>query len=194
MRISKYGIELTPLVSKELELVRGWRNDPAVADQMFFQTEISPEMQQTWFDSLDESNLYWMIVHNTKRIGVINVKNINWTDRTGEAGIFIGEASYRNSPISMMAIAAMMDVFFDYFGFSELRATIKKGNENAVDFNLKLGYQLVSETETAFLLTTNSVNYAKAISRFKSVFLKWSSDEMTLELSSAERKLVFLNT
>jgi UDP-4-amino-4,6-dideoxy-N-acetyl-beta-L-altrosamine N-acetyltransferase len=191
MRISKYGIELTPLVSEELELVRGWRNDPAIADQMFFQEEISPQMQNSWFDSLDDSNLYWMVVHDTKRIGVINVKNIDWTDRTGEAGIFIGEASYRNSPVCMMAIAAMMDVFFEYFGFSELRATIKKGNENALDFNQKLGYRIVSEDDNTYYLTSNSENYASAISRFRRIFLKWSSDEMTLELSDEERKLVF---
>jgi UDP-4-amino-4,6-dideoxy-N-acetyl-beta-L-altrosamine N-acetyltransferase len=191
MHISKYGIDLTPLDSEELELVRTWRNDPAVADHMFFQEEISPEMQETWFDSLDDSNLYWMIVHNGNRIGVINVKNIDWTDRTGEAGIFIGEASYRNSPVCMMAIAAMMDVFFDYFDFTELRASIKKGNENALDFNQKLGYEVVSETENAYELMTNAANYARAIARFKPVFLKWSSDEMTLALTDEERKLVF---
>lgn len=191
MRISKYGIELTPLVSEELECVREWRNNPAVADNMFYQEEISPEMQADWFDSLDDSNLYWMIEHDTKRVGVINVKNINWTARTGEAGIFIGEVSYRNSPVCMMAIAAMMDVFFEYFSFSELRATIKKGNENAMDFNQKLGYQVASETESAYELMTNAANYAHAISRFKPVFLKWSSDEMTIELTDEERKLVF---
>lgn len=193
MRISKYGVELTTLIPEDLELVRTWRNQSDVAEHMFFQEEITPEMHQSWFSSLDISDVYWMISHDAVRIGVINVKQINWLARSGEAGIFIGDSRYRNSPLCMMAVAAMMDVFFGYFDFSELRATIKKGNENAIDFNLKLGYRIVSEDHNAYYLTTNSEHYGMAISRFTSIFHKLGSDEMTLELNDEERRRFLSN-
>ena len=78
MYISNYGIELTSMTEADLEMVRGWRNQSNVSSYMFFQEEISEERQKEWFASLSEKDVYLMIVNQGKKIGVINVKDINW--------------------------------------------------------------------------------------------------------------------
>lgn len=186
MRISNYGIELISMTDSDLEIVRAWRNQPNVAQYMFFQKEISKEDQKKWFRSLNESQCYLMIVSQGKKIGVINVKNINWWSRTGEAGIYVGDDDYRNSPIAMQAIFAMMDAFFYEFKFKALKAIVRSDNENAIDFNRQLGYKVISDSDDMMKMEVYRSPYTEARTKFTIVLEKYSEGEPVIELSAME--------
>ncbi len=186
MRISNYGIELISMTASDLEMVRTWRNHPDVSDYMFYQNTITEERQRKWFKSLDEKDVYLMIVNQGKKIGVINVKNIDWWRRTGEAGVFIGDQDYRNSPLAMQAIFAMMDAFFYEFRFKALKATVKSDNENAIDFNQQLGYKVLSEKDDKVNMECYRSPYTEARTKFTIVLEKFCKDKPETELSKAE--------
>ena len=186
MRISNYGVELISMTDSDLEMVRAWRNQPDVSGYMFFQEEITEERQKEWFDSLNESDVYLMIVNQGKKIGVINVKNIDWWKRTGEAGIFIGDLAYRNSPLSMQAIFAMMDAFFYEFRFKALKATVKSDNENAIDFNQQLGYKVLSESGDKVNMECYRSPYTEARTKFAIVLSKYCLSEPKTQLTATE--------
>jgi RimJ/RimL family protein N-acetyltransferase len=186
MRISNYGIELVSMTDSDLEMVRKWRNLPEVSDYMFFQKEISEQSQKEWFDSLNASDVYLMIISEGKKIGVINVKNIDWWSRTGEAGIFIGDQNYRNSPLAMQAIFAMMDAFFYEFRFKALKATVRSDNENAIDFNEQLGYKILSESEDRVHMEVYRSPYTEARTKFTIVLEKYCLAEPKTELTEVE--------
>ncbi|MDG1332113.1 MAG: GNAT family N-acetyltransferase [Crocinitomicaceae bacterium] len=174
------------MTDSDLEMVRTWRNHPDVSDYMFYQKTITKERQKSWFRSLDKTDVYLMIVNQGKKIGVINVKNINWWKRTGEAGVFIGDQDYRNSPLAMQAIFAMMDAFFYEFKFKALKATVKSDNENAIDFNRQLGYKVLSEFEDKVNMEVYRSPYTEARTKFTIVLEKFCLDEPMTELSAAE--------
>lgn len=142
--IEKYGIRLLPLEKKHLELVRIWRNSPHVQRNFEFQEEIDGERQLGWFTRLDqESNWYWIIETGEDLIGVVHIKDVNFTTKTGEAGVFIGDERYLNSPEPVFAVLAMMDFAFLEQEFKSLRAKIHQDRQKIIGFNLSLGYQKV---------------------------------------------------
>ena len=187
MRIFNYGIELISMTESDLDTVRVWRNRPDVSEFMFFQNEITPEKQLDWFKSLGHSDVYLMIVHKGEKIGVINVKNINWKKRSGEAGIFIGDPNYRNSPISMQAIFALMDAFFFDFKFKSLQATVKASNENAIDFNERLGYEIESEVEDRVNMQVFLPLYSESRTKFTIILEKYCESPAEIELTQKEK-------
>lgn len=143
MRLERYSVELESLRSVHLEMVRLWRNQDYVRQNMQFQQELTREDQEKWFENLDqELNLYWIIRSHGYPIGLIHVKNIDEDLTEGEAGIFVGEPSYLEMPQPMLAILFMMELSFLALGIKRLRAKIKSGNHRAISFNQKLGYEL----------------------------------------------------
>ena len=190
MRISNYGIDLISMTEEDLDMVRVWRNRPDISEFMFFQNEITPEKQLEWFKSLDNTAIYLMIVYKGEKIGVINVKNINWRKRYGEAGIFIGDPTYRNSPVSMQAIFALMDAFFFDFKFKSLRATVKNTNENAIDFNERLGYEIESEVDDRVQMEVFLPLYSESRTKFTIVLEKYCVTPREVELTPTEKRFL----
>lgn len=189
MRISNYGVDLISMTESDLELVRTWRNQADVAAYMFVTNEISTEEHRNWFQSLSTNDVYLIIQVKGKPIGVINVKQIDWNERTGEAGIFIGEQSFRNSPIAMQAIFALMDAFFLDFQFKTLKATVKNTNERAIAFNQELGYHIVSENGNQINMLVSRDQYILAKSKFDSVLRKTCTSSPQIDLSEFEQAL-----
>jgi RimJ/RimL family protein N-acetyltransferase len=151
MRLIRYGIQLEALRSDHLEMVRLWRNQDYVRNNMQFNELLSRSDQRQWFAKLDpEKNLYWVIRTNDYPIGLIHVKNIDLDNCTGEAGIFIGEPSYLEMPQPMLAILFMMELSYFVVGLKELKAKIKSGNSHAIRFNEKLGYRLLDGQPEGF--------------------------------------------
>lgn len=143
MRLQRYGIELESLKADHLEMVRLWRNQDFVRQNMQFQKLLSREDQENWYRSLDKSaNLYWVIRTHGYPIGLIHIKSIDFDQNEGEAGIFVGEPSYLETPQPMLAILFMMELAFYSLGLQTLKAKIKSGNTFAISFNRKLGYKL----------------------------------------------------
>lgn len=189
MRISNYGVDLISMTESDLELVRTWRNQADVASYMFVTTEITTEEHRNWFKSLSTNDVYLIIQVKGKPIGVINVKQIDWNERTGEAGIFIGEQSFRNSPIAMQAIFALMDAFFLDFQFKTLKATVKSTNANAIDFNQDLGYHVVAENGEQINMLVTQEQYLLAKTRFDVVLRKTCTSSPQIDLSEFEQTL-----
>ncbi len=190
MKISNYGLELISMTESDLEMVRNWRNQPDVAEQMFFQEEVSEEMQQKWFNSLDDTSVYLIIQKDGEKIGVINLKQINWRTRVGEAGIFIGDSAYRNSAAPIQAVFAMMDAFFFEFNFTKLRATVRQDNADGIDFNLQLGYRVESKDNERVHLYIFKNLYESARTKFLPVLNKMAPSKPKIEMSGDEKNLL----
>jgi RimJ/RimL family protein N-acetyltransferase len=190
--LRKYGIELHSLRSEDLEKVRLWRNDPFVRESMFFQEEISASDQQMWFSQMDASMVYFCINYQSECIGLMNVKNIDWKKRRGEAGIFIGIEKYRNSFLPMLAIFTLMDVFFEEFEFTQLMATVRSDNQNALEFNQALGYQIQKTEEDRIELVVDHTTYQHHKKKYASFLVKQNIERAFHTFSEEEKNYFFL--
>lgn len=193
MIIQKYGLSLSSLKKEDLELVRNWRNSDFIRSQMLYKKQINSEMQKEWFSSLDSNSVYLVIELHSKKIGLINVKNIDWNERSGEAGIFIGIEKYRNTIDPVLAIFALMDVFFENFSFKKLTAKVIKKNQSALKMNLELGYQIKTEKEEYNELEISANSYQNRTRELKSKIEKLSPQDFFLDLNAEEEQL-FLNS
>ncbi len=161
--LERYGIRLRPMGVNDLEQVREWRNAPHVRSEMAFQEVISPEMQTNWWGKLDlDRNFYWIIESEGQDVGVVHAKDIDWAQKSAETGIFIGERDYLQGFIPVLAVLAMMDGLFDVHGLDILKAKVKAGNPKILDFNRRLGYQVVSEVDGFLWLSVTREGYYAA--------------------------------
>lgn len=142
MQLNKYGIILDTLTSIDLEMVRTWRNADHVKENMKYQDNIDSTMQAKWFEELDKkNNFYFIIKEKDVKIGLINLKEIDWDQRIAEAGIFIGEKKYLNSPSPLLATISIMEFAFEELNLNLLKAKIAVTNLRAILYNESIGYK-----------------------------------------------------
>lgn len=148
MRISRYGITLERLTSETTELVRQWRNDRKIMRFMFYKGEITPEMQQEWFASIDnEQNFFFLIYVKNDPVGLINISSIDWENKTAYTGLFIYEDKYLGTDVPVSASLAMLDVFFLLFDIQSVYAKVKGNNKVAHQYNTSLGFARTKKIE-----------------------------------------------
>lgn len=156
--ITKYGVTLRPLTHDKIEMVRLWRNDPKIQQYMEYREEITPEMQEKWFQRISSggADLYFIIVFENTEIGLINVKDINQEKTEGESGVFIYDDRYLNRDISYRAHIALFDYLFEQLSFQRLRAHILTSNQRAIRFTEFLGYTRNEGSQTEYYLTRDN--------------------------------------
>ncbi len=149
MEISKYNIKLSRLSHEDLELVRSWRNSELVRSRMAYQQFISQSEQEKWFYSINnECNFYFIISVEDQKIGLINTKNIDWKNKWGEGGIFIGVEEYIETYIPTLASLCLLEFVFEVLnGIQYSFIRILKDNKRAISYNKNLGYLLLPAQE-----------------------------------------------
>ena len=139
----KYGVKLNRLTHDKIEIVRQWRNNPKISRYMEYRDEITPEMQEAWFKKIDNKyNFYFLIEIDNKEIGLTNVRDIDFENKTGELGIFIWDDDYLNSIVSFQATMCLTDFCFDTLGLQKLVIHVLKDNNRAIKFNKAFGYKI----------------------------------------------------
>lgn len=148
MKYTKFGVTIIRLREEDIELVRQWRNSPQVTERMEYREYITPEMQKTWFTSVSNlNNFYFVIQYQGEKIGVINVKDIDWNIRHLEAGIFIPDEKYWGTFVPSIVSIMLTQMFFRIFGWDHYYAHILKNNHRAIQYNKSLGYELCEGQE-----------------------------------------------
>ena len=148
MKFFKYGITLERLKEEDIELVRQWRNSDPVRLKMKYREIITPEQQRIWFNSINNVNSHYVIIHyKGEKIGLLNDKNIDWENLSSETGIFIGRPEFYHTFVPYLVSVAGIETLFNFIGWKKQYAHILKSNTNAINYNLQLGYQLCEGQE-----------------------------------------------
>ncbi|MEI6060482.1 MAG: GNAT family N-acetyltransferase [Bacteroidota bacterium] len=150
MKICKYGITLNRLRQEDLELVRQKRNSEEVSRFMEFREEITPEMQQKWFESINNfENFYYIIEYKGQKIGLLNDKNMDWKARTSESGLFLWDESYINTLVPVLASLCLLELGFYYLEWKTSFIHVLRDNPKAIEYVSSLGYTLAEGQENA---------------------------------------------
>jgi UDP-4-amino-4,6-dideoxy-N-acetyl-beta-L-altrosamine N-acetyltransferase len=195
MLIRKYGIVLERLREEDLELVRNWRNSDHVKLNMHFQGNITDENQEKWFQTLDKSkNIYFIIITDGKKIGLINIKDINWNLKTAEAGIFIGDTNYLNTMIPVLATVTIMEMAFDNLKLTTLKAKMSAANEKVIEFNRRIGYKREEyQSDNQFhYYHTDRESFYTATQGIRETLSKLDGDRFEIVIRNSEMRELFL--
>ena len=146
--IKKYGVVLRRLQVEDLEMVRHWRNHPKVSQHMVYRQHITEEMQIAWFSRINNAHNYYFIIEwESRSVGLINIRDINETDNSGEAGVFFWDDACLNSDVPPRSSLAIYDFAYEVLGLRFVRAQILKSNIRAIRFNKYMGYRLQAGQE-----------------------------------------------
>lgn len=154
MILSGYQVELRTVESADLDMLREWRNDPAVSQHMLSQEQITQEQQQAWFNKIqrDPSQQHFIIIYKKQPIGSANVKSrgIGMPLEAAaaiEPGLYIADERYRNNVLAFAPTLLLNDYCFETLGAEKLLAVVKRTNSAALNYNEKLGYKIESKGE-----------------------------------------------
>lgn len=152
MKLEGYQITMRPVAEGDLDMLRCWRNDPQISQQMISQDEITAEQQLAWFKRIenDASQKHFIIHYKGTPIGSANIKTrgIGHTLETAKAiepGLYIADEKYRNNILAFAPTLLINDYCFYTLGVSTLKAVVKASNHAAINYNRKLGYQVEKE-------------------------------------------------
>jgi RimJ/RimL family protein N-acetyltransferase len=146
-RIEAFGIVLRRMAAGDIEMVRQWRNSPAVAQFMASREPISAQQQQRWFEGMDSARQFFYVVEVGGRpVGLVQLKDVDPVARTAEGGIYIADERFRDGFIGLAAIIAMYDHGFTALGLETITAQILPRNERAIRFNRALGFRKQPQT------------------------------------------------
>ncbi len=122
-----------------------WINDPDVRefiDMPFPKTEAEEE---EWFCALgkDEKNLVFAIETLEKVfIGVMGIHRINWINRVGTTGAFIGEKEYWGRGFGPDAKMILLEYAFHTLNLRKLCSTVVEYNTRSLNYSDKCGYTI----------------------------------------------------
>lgn len=148
MEIRKYGVCFRRLTEDKTELVRNWRNDPKITQFMEYREYITSGMQREWFKKVNnDRNYYFIVEYEGQEIGLVNIKDIDYNLKCGEAGIFIYDDRYLNGDVSFRCALCNIDFAFENLKLDFLYGHIMSDNKRAVRYNKALGFCLAENQE-----------------------------------------------
>src|SRR5690554_5264014 len=104
MIIRKYGIELHRLTYTDIHLVREMRNRADIRTRMHAQKYITKEMQERWFQSIDNAfNYFYLIFHQGRKVGLVQAKDVDFITRSCEPGIYLWDSNALAEGVSVKA-------------------------------------------------------------------------------------------
>ena len=146
MKIQVNGLIVERLKERDIELVRQWRNSDNVRKNMIYQKIITPEEQVEWFHSINNfNNFYFIVEYKGRKVGLVNIKDIDWDARSGEAGVFMMERDLSAALIPMAGALSMSELVVDVFGFKRLYAKVRKDNKTMQKLNGMFGYKKMED-------------------------------------------------
>lgn len=173
--LTGYQISLRPVSKDDLQQLKNWRNDPEISRFMLSQTKISDEQQTAWFNKIcrDNSQQHYIIVYKDQDIGSLNIKSKIRAKSLLETpiiepGLYIADPRYRNNILAFSPTLLINDYCFETLRCEKLVATVKSDNQAALNYNLKLGYQIVKQGEL-IEIALNFEDYQKCSKSLKAL-------------------------
>lgn len=143
---------LTCVQASSLEKLREWRNNPKIKQFMREYREINEEMQKKWFETSahnDKFQLHFEIwtkeppLHTqekSKLIGHCSLTKINWTYRSAEFGVLIGDEDSHGQGLGSDALNTLIGHGFLQLNLHKVIGEVFSYNERALSAFYALGF------------------------------------------------------
>lgn len=135
---------IRPLLKKDIEFLRIWRNDKILSKYLRPVEEITPKMQREWFNNylLDKSILFFAIINciDCKVVGSLAVYGING-DKAEIGKIIIGDSSSRGKGLGYVSLVMAMETGYKELGINYFTLDCHEDNKAAMKSYLKIGFE-----------------------------------------------------
>ncbi|MDA9613494.1 GNAT family N-acetyltransferase [Paracoccaceae bacterium] len=169
-----YGIELRPVQSQDLPVLRRWRNTPSIRRKMNDTSYITPHQQRKWFEntlnSVDKAQ--WVVWSNGGKTGYVNVKGqgILHLQPHVSGGYYIADTPFRHALVSYAVMLMYHDIVFNHMEVPLIKGNILKENKSSLKLNRDFGYQEVSESTGSISFIIKADDYANRRKKYLRYF------------------------
>jgi diamine N-acetyltransferase len=144
---------------KDIPIFVMWLNDPEVRHYLSMIYPISQVSEEQWFDNMlklpeSEQPFAIEIPENSsknlkasevqrkqwKMIGNCSFMNINWTNRSGEVGLFIGDKTCWNRGYGTETMALMLRIGFETMNLNRIFLQVDEENKAGIRAYEKAGF------------------------------------------------------
>ena len=120
--VAKCRFQCRKLEVGDLENVMSWRMSPHVTKFMNTDPVLTLDGQKRWFDKLAAAGeyYYWIIEVDDIPCGVINLADIDMTNKRCEWGYYVAEKKLRSFDLAMSLEMSLYDYAFDKIGLNKV--------------------------------------------------------------------------
>ena len=144
-------VALAPLVREDLEKFWYWVNDKEITQYLsdnLFRIIHTFEMEKNWLEKalINTPNQIRFAILEVKKlelIGIESIMKIDWYNRHGELGIFIGDKRYWGLGYGTEAIILLLDYAFNILNLNKIYLRVIEYNVRAIRAYKKIGFRVV---------------------------------------------------
>ena len=137
-------IYLSPRSIEDVEKFTEWMNDFEVTDYTGRSGKvmsIEGERKYLLENSNPEATFSIVTIDEDKLIGTVGLESIDYMNRTGMLGIFIGDKKYLSKGYGTEAIRLLLDYGFNYMNLHNIKLNVMSFNERALKCYKKCGFK-----------------------------------------------------
>lgn len=141
--LSTARLTLRPLAAEDIEMVRQWRN--TYRHEFFDTTEITPEMQQAWYQryltTTTTDKMFIITLRDGTPIGQLALYDISATNRTAKFGRFLILSEYRGQGYATEAMRSILKYAFKVLQLAKIKLEVYVDNLEAIAVYTKVGFK-----------------------------------------------------
>jgi len=119
--VTKSRFNCRRLEVSDLERVMNWRMSPHVTEFLNTDPVLTLDGQKQWFDKLVAAGeYYWIIEVDSIPCGVINLADIDMTNKHCTWGYYVAEKKLRSFDLAMSLEMSLYDYAFDKIGLNKV--------------------------------------------------------------------------
>ncbi|HET9728260.1 MAG TPA: UDP-4-amino-4,6-dideoxy-N-acetyl-beta-L-altrosamine N-acetyltransferase [Acidimicrobiia bacterium] len=134
-------MRLRPMTLADADQVLAWRNRPEIANNMFDNRPIAHADHVRWTQRMLESpaHQYWIIEHDGRDIGVVNLAEIDIANSRCSWGFYIADPAARG-PVGVAVELRVLEIVFGELGLEKLCSRVFAWNERTIALHERIGF------------------------------------------------------
>ena len=134
---------LRKVEEKDRDSILEWRNSEAVRPYMYNDELITEESHNKWFSSmlLDDTKSYWIIELDSTPVGVVNLTNIDKSNKVCDWAVYIFDPSVRGKGVGSYVEKSILHHVFEELKFNKLNCEVLETNQKVVEMHKKFGFK-----------------------------------------------------
>ncbi|HWQ29789.1 MAG TPA: GNAT family protein [Negativicutes bacterium] len=151
-------IYLSPVNPEDAEIYAGWINDIDVSIYLTSTPKLySLQKEREILESLSKEGYCFAIIdaEKDKLIGNIGLEDVDFVDRKGVLGIFIGDKAYWGKGYGEEAIRLLLDYSFNILNLNSMMLIVNGFNKRAMRCYEKCGFKFIGKRREAYIIGTD---------------------------------------
>jgi diamine N-acetyltransferase len=136
-------IKLKPITAEDTPFIIKSRNDKDIKRYFVIQDDYTTESQQNWLDNVIAKGkaIQYIVLFEEQPVGSVYIRDIDYVNKKGEFGIFIGSNAHRGQGIGVSATKEIVRIAFEELKLHRVYLRVFPENVSAIRSYEKAGFR-----------------------------------------------------